>query len=328
MTTFLATVFLAITAFCAGTFSPPAGGDKYRWSNVTPAANYPQGYNYPVYIFGDWMVALNNGAWLSKDGKRWVKTELPDSGLNSAYQKYVQFNGSIYALGALSGNYERFSITPKILRTTDLNKWETVSERSNIPQRVFYGLTVFNGKMWMLGGYDGTNYHNDVWTSVDGVHWEQLSRSAEWSPRKVGSIAVFNNKLWILGGGEIDGDKVANPNSQNEVWSSPDGIKWTMEASRILKSGNFVGGTVGVYDNKMWIVGANRNNVFQSGVLYSEDGRTWNEMTAPWSPRGAVAVWVFDNKLFMTGGKSSHTENGEIKFVYSNDVWSMERKSE
>ncbi|MEQ1646335.1 MAG: hypothetical protein ABL959_22975, partial [Pyrinomonadaceae bacterium] len=171
MTTFLATVFLAITAFCAGTFSPPAGGDKYRWSNVTPAANYPQGYNYPVYIFGDWMVALNNGAWLSKDGKRWVKTELPDSGLNSAYQKYVQFNGSIYALGALSGNYERFSITPKILRTTDLNKWETVSERSNIPQRVFYGLTVFNGKMWMLGGYDGTNYHNDVWTSVDGVHW-------------------------------------------------------------------------------------------------------------------------------------------------------------
>ncbi|MEQ1642968.1 MAG: hypothetical protein ABL959_05945 [Pyrinomonadaceae bacterium] len=51
-------------------------------------------------------------------------------------------------------------------------------------------------------------------------------------------------------------------------------------------------------------------------------------MNAPWSPRGAVAVWVFNNKLYMIGGKSSHTENGEIKFVYSNDVWSMERKSE
>jgi hypothetical protein len=34
------------------------------------------------------------------------------------------------------------------------------------------------------------------------------------------------------------------------------------------------------------------------------------------------------NKLFLTGGKSSHTEDGEIKFVYSSDVWAMERKSE
>lgn len=325
MTTFIATAFLIITAFCIGISFPPASGDKYQWSNVTPAANYPLGYNYPVYVFGDWMMALNNGAWLSKDGKRWVKTDLPDSGLNSAYQKFIQFNGAVYALGALNGNYERFSITPRILKTTDFNKWETVAERSNIPQRVFYGLTVFNGKMWMLGGFDGKNYHNDIWTSADGVNWEQITKSTDWSPRNVGSVAVFKNKLWILGGGEIDGDKVANPNSRNEVWSSSDGIAWTKEASQILKSGNYVGGTVGVYDNKLWIVGANRNNVFQSGVLHSEDGRTWNELNAPWSPRGAVAVWVFDNKLFMTGGKSSHTENGQIKFVYSNDVWSMEK---
>lgn len=328
MTTFIATAFLAVTAFCAGVFAPPGDGEEYQWSNLTKAANYPQSYNYPVYVFGNWMVAINNGGWLSNDGKRWVKTSLPDSGLNSAYQKYVQFNGAVYALGSISGNYQRFTISTKILRTTDFNKWETVAERSNLPQRVFYGLTVFNGRMWMLGGYDGTNYHNDVWTSGDGVHWEQLARSAEWSPRNIGTVAVFKNRLWILGGGELDGDKVVNPNSQNEVWSSVDGICWKKEGSKILASGNYVGGTVAVYDNKLWIVGANRNNVFQSGVLFSEDGKVWNEMTAPWSPRGAVATWVYKDRLFMTGGKSSHTENGEIKFVYSNDVWAMERKSE
>ena len=251
MLNLFATTILTVTVFCAGVFSPPVSGDQYSWSNVTKAANYPQGYNYPVFVFGDWMVAINNGGWLSNDGKRWVKTNLSDSGLNSAYQKYVQFNGAVYALGSFSGNYERFSITPRILKTTDFNKWETVAERSNIPQRVFYGLTVFNGKMWMLGGFDGKSYHNDVWTSSDGVHWEQTAKTADWSPRNVGSVAVFKNKLWILGGGEIDGDKVANPNSQNEVWSSPDGIAWTKEASRILKSGNYVGGTVSVYDNKL-----------------------------------------------------------------------------
>jgi len=51
----------------------------------------------------------------------------------------------------------------------------------------------------------------------------------------------------------------------------------------------------------------------------------WQEHSAPWTPRGGVAAWEFDGKLFMTGGKFSHTENGRIKFVYSNDVWAMQR---
>ncbi len=54
----------------------------------------------------------------------------------------------------------------------------------------------------------------------------------------------------------------------------------------------------------------------------------WQELSAPWSARGAVAVWVFDNKLFMTGGKYSFTEKGEITFVYSNDVWALSKKTE
>ena len=40
-------------------------------------------------------------------------------------------------------------------------------------------------------------------------------------------------------------------------------------------------------------------------------------------PRGAPAVWVFDGKLFMAGGKYSVNENGTQRFIYRNDVWSM-----
>jgi hypothetical protein len=87
-------------------------------------------------------------------------------------------------------------------------------------------------------------------------------------------------------------------------------------------------GTPVVFDGKLWLAGANRGNGFESGMLYTEDGSNWTELKAPWSPRGGVAAWVFGDKLFLTGGKSSHTENGEIKFVYSNDVWALERKSE
>ncbi|MEO7660668.1 MAG: hypothetical protein ABIV48_13720, partial [Pyrinomonadaceae bacterium] len=88
------------------------------------------------------------------------------------------------------------------------------------------------------------------------------------------------------------------------------------------------GGTPVVFDNKLWFVGANRNDgIFGNAVLVSDDGVAWQAQSAPWSPRGAVAVWVFDDKLYMTGGKFSETVNGEIKFIYSNDVWAMSRTS-
>ncbi|MEQ1604336.1 MAG: hypothetical protein ABL999_05655 [Pyrinomonadaceae bacterium] len=313
-------ILLSLLAFCSGFYNLPA---SYTWSNVTPAANYPQGYNYPVYSMGGWMVALNNGAWVSNDGRKWTKTLLPDSGLNSAYQKFVNFNGAIYALGSLTGNYERFAISTKILRTKDLNTWETLAETSNLPQRIFYGMTVFDEKMWMLGGYDGKQYHNDVWNSTDGVHWNQLVAKAPWSPRNVSVITVFNNKLWMFGGGVIDGDTANNVNSNKEVWLSEDGISWERVTTNLDKKW---GGTPVVFDGRLWLVGMNRGTAFASAVWMTDDGEHWNEMTAPWSPRGAVAAWVFDNKLYMTGGKSSHMENGEIKFVYSNDVWSMSKE--
>ncbi len=322
-----AKTILTVTAFCSGTFAPSAQGEKYLWSNVTQAANYPQGYNYPVFTMGGWMVAMNNGAWISKDGSRWTKTELPESGLNSAHQKYVQFNGAIYALGSMTGNYESFSINSRIMRTRDLRKWETVAHESNLPNRVFYGAVVFGNKIWIMGGYDGKDYHNDVWNSTDGVHWAKVVDKAAWSPRDISVVTVFKNKMWLLGGGEIDGEKTkwTNPQSEREVWSSADGITWDRINADLQRKWR---GTPVVFDNKLWLVGTNRGGGFDSASWVTADGIKWQEMSAPWSPRGAVAAWTHNGKLFMTGGKSSHTENGEIRFVYSNDVWSMERQSE
>jgi hypothetical protein len=320
----LGTVLL-IAMFCIGFFEPPSDKAGYEWSSVTQAASYPQGYNYPVFVFGDWMVALNDGAWLSNDGKKWVKTGLPDSGLNSAYQKFVQFSGAVYALGGLTGNYEKFSVSTKILRTKDFEKWETLAERSNLPQRIFYGAAVFQNKIWIVGGYDGKNYMNDVWNSADGVHWNRVAENASWSPRTT-QITVFKDKIWLLGGGAIDGEKNPNPHSYRELWSSGDGINWAQV--KVIPKEKKWRGTPVVFDNKLWIVGTNHSGGSPIALWVSEDGITWHEQSAPWSGRGAVAAWVFDNRLFITGGKSSHTENGEIKFVYSNDVWAMSRKTE
>ena len=76
---------------------------------------------------------------------------------------------------------------------------------------------------------------------------------------------------------------------------------------------------------KLWLVGANRSGTFGSGMVVSDDAKTWRRQDAPWSPRGGVAVWTNGADLFVTGGKYSYEKNGETIFVYSNDVWRMRR---
>lgn len=321
MKTLLLIMSLCSTVFGCSFNQTDSTKDSYIWENITGSAQFPQSYSFPVFTVNGEMLAINQGGWASKDGRTWTKTALSESGLNSAYQKFVQFGGAIYALGALSGNYEKFTINSKILRTTDGKSWETVAEKSNLPQRIFYGAVVFKEKIWLLGGFDGKNYHNDVWNSADGVNWTQVAKKAVFSERTISKIIVFKDKIWIFGGGVIDGEKTNDPDSENEVWSSENGINWTKHEA---KAKNRLGGTPIVFDGKLWLIGANRNDGnFGNAFMISDDGVNWRAYSAPWSPRGGSVVWVFNNKLFMTGGKYSFTENGEIKFVYSNDVWTV-----
>src|SRR5262249_45196164 len=96
------------------------------------------------------------------------------------------------------------------------------------------------------------------------------------------------------------------------------------KASETAKGGGAYSAVV--YDDKIWIVGANRNDgSFGHSVFVTGDGVNWAAHSAPWAPRGAAAACVYDGKLFMTGGKYSTTEKGNIRLVYYNDVWHMSR---
>ncbi|HKW10151.1 MAG TPA: hypothetical protein VJO33_07220 [Gemmatimonadaceae bacterium] len=163
-----------------------------------------------------------------------------------------------------------------------------------------------------------------MWSSPNGIQWTRVTEHAAWSPRNVDMAVVFKNRLWVIGGGVIDGQREINPNSKREVWSSADGVHWEKSPDR---DGAAWGGAPVVFDDQLWLIAANRNSTFAPALLVTPDGAQWREEAAPWSPRGAPAVWVFDEKLFMAGGKYSVVENRTQRFVYRNDVWSMARTS-
>jgi len=299
--------------------SPPTAAEKnYNWTKVTEHAPFPEAYNFPMFnIRNKLWVFSGQGNWYSEDGKTWTKAELPAYGLRTGYQQYVQFSDAIFALGTMEGNYLNLKVGSRIAKTgSDLKKWEVIADQSELPARVFYGATVFAGKIWMFGGFDGKNYYNDVWNSANGVHWRRATEKAPWSARSNPTAIVFRNEIWLIGGGVIDGPM------SDDVWRSADGVNWTRVAEKMGDKPVF-GFSAVVYDGKIWLVGLNRNDGFRNAVLFSNDGVNWTEQKAPWTPRGGVATSVLNGRLFMTGGKYSVTENGNIRFIYSNDVWYM-----
>lgn len=295
---------------------------QYRWERLTEHAAFPPSYNFPVHVdaHGRFVALHSEGTWVSRNALEWTRGALPFSGMNSAYLRYVQHDGATWAFGTLRGNYERFSIEPVIRRTSDYESWEKVGRAANLPGVVFYAAASFLGDLWILGGYDGSNETASVWRSSDGLEWHEVTERAPWSPREGASAIVFRDRLFLLGGGELDGRQFT------DVWSTADGVEWRRETERMSTSST--GGTPVVFDDRLWLIGVNRNNGFSPGILVSDDGITWREETAPWSPRGAVAVWTDGVSLYMAGGKYSTVEGGETVFVYHNDVWRMHRASD
>ena len=192
-----------------------------------------------------------------------------------------------------------------------MRQWLVIAEKSNLPERFFYHPFVFNNKIWIIGGSNGADQFSDIWNSDDGVKWKKVADYLPFGKRDNSQFVLLNNKIYML---------------NNDVWSSTDGINWAKEADEIFPGENIFGYAAVVFDQRIWLLGCNRNGKFKSEILVSDDGRRWTAQQAPWTPRGGIAACVFKGKIIMTGGKYGGTPD-KPEFIYSNDVWSLEKSA-
>lgn len=283
---------------------------SYIWTKVLDHADWKESYNFQLISLNNLLYAFHpDGTWQSEDGKNWLKLALPNAINNHAFLDYVIFNGAVYGMGYFKGNIENFEFKPEIYKTTDLKKWTLLSEKSNLPKRFFYHPFVFENKIWILGGEDQHTKYSDIWNSEDGVQWIKQKQNLPFGKRSESQIVQLNNILYLL---------------NNDVWSSTDGLNWKKIADEIVSGEQIFGYTAQVFDNKIWLIGCNRNGQFTSQVLFSTDGINWHDHRAPWLPRGGIAATVHNNKIYMTGGKYGGTPN-HPEFRYDNDVWALEK---
>jgi hypothetical protein len=113
-----------------------------------------------------------------------------------------------------------------VLTSTDGITWNTVSVPpggTRFAPRANHGVTIHNGRMWVVGGsstgiYPNNTIFGDVWSSADGVNWTLDTATAGFDPRGSFGLASLNGELWVMSGLGID--------RHSDVWRSADGVNW------------------------------------------------------------------------------------------------------
>ncbi len=282
-----------------------------HWTRIFEHAEWTKSYNYQMFSTRDslWMFHPD-GVWNSADGIQWTRTSLGNPINNQAFLDYVEFKNCIYGLGYFEGNIERYTFRPIIFRTCDFQHWDTLSLESNLPERFFYHPFVWLDKIWIFGGSHTGKDFDDLWNSSDGVHWQKVKDGLPMGKRSGSQIIQHNKMLYLL---------------NHDVWTSTDAIHWKNLTKFIAPGEQLFGYTAIVFDQRIWLLGCNRDGLFSSQVLSSEDGIQWKSEQAPWLPRGGLVAARHRNKVFITGGKYGGTPQ-HTEFRYDNDLWVMDKE--
>ena len=117
---------------------------------------------------------------------------------------------------------------------------------TSVPSRGNFGFCVFNGKMWVFGGYPAVN---DVWCSENGSTWTQVTSSAAWLPGYIsyGGVCVYRQRMLIC--------------VNKALWSSIDGDNW----SRIVQ----FHGEIVEHTEQLWLMNES-SQVFVIKLLNTE----------------------------------------------------------
>lgn len=187
------------------------------------------------------------------------------------------------------------------------------------------GYVLHQDRMWIVGG-DGNqgHYHNDVWSSADGVAWRRESADAgvPWHPRALHYTVAYKNKLWVIGGQTIPQFAPAEQFYYDDIWVSENGKDWQNikpQGKRWPQRG-MIGGTA-IFHDRIWLLGGGTYDTpsipsrkFFNDVWSTDDGFHWTCHTekAAWHPRQYHDVAVWDDRLWVLEGWNQSNRN---------DVW-------
>jgi len=263
-----------------------------------------------------------NEVWSSPDGVAW-RLELPHE--HAQFERRHVHNTVLWndALWVVGGDSHQGRYNHDVIRSADGVTWTAVLAPGEPPwePRALQVAGVYDGKLWMAGGQDLLGdpatyvFHNDVWSTEDGVHWTEVAADAPASDTRwagcglVDGLVAFRGAMWLVGCAQYRENEVGTTMA-NEVWSTMDGLTWTRHATPPWAGKSWP--NVVVWDDKLWILFGytygDPANGWPAGnaneVWFSEDGERWEALPIDYPAPGSHAqgVAVRDDRLLYAGG--------------------------
>ncbi len=193
---------------------------------ATPATRFSKRSSHQVAVFDDgsgeklWVIggttdnigSSTNDIWVSADGQKWDRVETNDHFSKRSGHQAVVFDNKIWVTAGLDDKFfKRFN---DVWSSSDGKTWTEAETSAMIfSERYGHQTVVFDNKLLVMGGTNGTDDFNDIWYTRNGADWIQAQEHATFSPRVRYAAVVFQDKIWVFGGyiPEI------NENT-NEIW--------------------------------------------------------------------------------------------------------------
>lgn len=198
--------------------------DFVTWKQENSAAQWAGRFAHKMAVLGDTMFlyggyngAYLNDVWSTADGVNWTQVVANAPWSARAFFGAVTFNNGIWLLGGYNGSYQN-----DCWYSPDGAAWSQLSIAAGWSARSSFGHCVFLNKMWVVGGVRAAGLSNESWYSSDGISWTLAQATSFATARQGFPLVVYADKMWALGG--LD----TSPAVVDDVYSSPDGVTWTL----------------------------------------------------------------------------------------------------
>jgi PKD repeat protein len=271
-------------------------------STSFPSRSYGQAttFNGKMWVAGGWTVAapkVGNDTWYSSDGITWTEATAHAPWLPRVAHGFLSYNNYLWIIGGDivpdTANTGSTMQGNDVWYSSDGITWNEATASAAFCPRDSFGYGVYNGKMWVVGGYNWSsgNALSDAWYSTDGVTWTESTAQAPFPSRISGQSQTFDNKLWYFAGstGSV---------SYNDAWYTTDGITWLPTNVSSAFPGRTVFSST-VFNNHLWVMAGQ----LLQGDTYGSYNDTWETPAA-----GQITYsWNFGDGGTSTAQNPIHT---------------------
>jgi hypothetical protein len=182
------------------------------------------GQRMQKYVDPEWPGApatAFNDIWQSTDGSSFsqVAVKGPVWSPRGFVSEAVEHDGRMWVIGGgltddpLAGRKE-LTFNRDVWTTRDGVTWEENPTKAPFSPRFWHNVKVFDGRIWVINGYDGPvggqgrqgDNLGDVWYSTDGTNWYEAKTPQDFVPRHAGTAWVHAGAIFIGSGNAIGAD--------------------------------------------------------------------------------------------------------------------------